>query len=68
MNSDKSSYFMKEEDLDSYFKFMDSYQKDFLPVCGTPEALGQFLDTFLLALKSAQVRNNFLQTRAAQQQ
>ena len=65
MSTDKSSYFMKEEDLDSYFKFLDTFQRDFLPVCGTPEALQQFLDTFLLALKSAQVRNNFLQTRAA---
>jgi hypothetical protein len=53
MTSDKSSYFMKEEDLDSYFKFLDSYQKDFLPVCGSQEALYQFLETFLLALKSA---------------
>jgi len=39
MQSDKSSFFMKEEDLDSYFKFLDTYQKDFLPVCGTPEDL-----------------------------
>lgn len=51
---------MKEEDLDSYFRFMDTYQRDFLPTCGNVHDLNQFLDTFLLALKSAQVRNNFL--------
>lgn len=52
---------MKEEDLDSYFRFMEVYQRDFLPTCGgNMHDLNQFLDTFLLALKSAQVRNNFL--------
>ncbi len=57
---------MKEEDLDSYFHFLDTYKRDIQPICPNAAALSQFLDTFLLALKSAQVRSNFLQTRAAQ--
>ncbi len=57
---------MKEEDLDSYFYFLDTYKRDIQPICPNAAALSQFLDTFLLALKSAQVRSNFLQTRAAQ--
>lgn len=53
MHHDKSSYFMKEEDLDSYFHFLDTYKRDFQPLCPDAASLSQFLDTFLLALKSA---------------
>lgn len=70
LQSDASG-FMREEDLDSYFIFMNLYKSQesgFSTLLVSKDKLKEYLDSFLLALKEAQIRQNFLQTRAAQQQ
>lgn len=54
---------MKEDDIDSYYKFMDNYEKQFHKI---PE-FAIYVQNFNSKFQTTQIRSNFLQSRVNQQ-
>lgn len=58
---------MREEDLDSYFKFMDNFERIFASM-DIIEWESVYVYGFIKKYHKTQMRSNFLQTRTTQQQ